>query len=221
LPIDIAVNENVLEPYPALCRDATGELGRFLRPRKSALNGPADGAGHIGGNPMRISSISSIAVAAIFLLGGLPASAEEEMNPAAMAKALQQASLPLEKAMKLTEREGKPISAKYEIEHGGLQLSIYTQKGNRFSEVIVDHKSGAVAKDEWIADADDMKAAQMQAAAMAKAKVSLDVAAEHAVGANAGYRAVSVIPKLDGDRPVAVVTLLKGDEVKKVNENLE
>ncbi len=170
---------------------------------------------------MRISSISSIAVAAIFLIGGLPAGAEEEMNPAAMAKALQQASLPLEKAMKLTEREGKPISAKYEIEYGSLQLSIYTQKGNRFSEVIVDHKSGAVAKDEWIADADDMKAAQMQAAAMAKAKVSLDVAAEHAVGANAGYRAVSVMPKLDGDRPVAVVTLLKGDEVKQVNENLE
>src|SRR5512139_3659876 len=101
---------------------------------------------------MRDNSLFSIAVAAVLLLCGFPAQAEEEMNPAALAKELQQASLPLEKAMKLSEREGKPISAKYEIEHGALQLSIYTQKGDRFSEVIVDHKTGAVAKDEWITD---------------------------------------------------------------------
>jgi len=94
-------------------------------------------------------------------------------------------------------------------------------KGGRFSEVIIDHKSGAVAKDEWITDADDMKAAQAQAAVMAKAKVSLDVATEHAVKANAGYRAVSVMPRLEGQRPVAEVTLLKGEAVKKVNEPLD
>ncbi|MBI2737356.1 MAG: hypothetical protein HYX38_12545 [Rhodospirillales bacterium] len=169
---------------------------------------------------MRSSSIFSIAAAAVLLLGGQRAWAEEEMNPAALAKALQSASLPLEKAMKVGEREGKPISAKYEIEHGALQLSVYTRKGDRFSEVIVDHRSGAVAKDEWITDGDDMKAAQAQAAAMAKAKVSLDVAAEHAVKADAGYRAVSVMPKLEGGSPVAVVTLMKGDEVRKVSEKL-
>ena len=64
----------------------------------------------------------------------------------------------------------------------------------RFSELIIDHASGAVAKDEWITDAGDLKAAQMQAAAMAKAKVTLDVAADNAVKGNAGYRAVSVMP---------------------------
>ncbi|HYX02668.1 MAG TPA: hypothetical protein VE963_11300, partial [Reyranella sp.] len=165
---------------------------------------------------MRRTSIISIATAAAVLLGGVWAWAGEDMNPAAMAKALQQASVNLEKATKVSEREGKPISAKYEIEHGALQLSIYTMKGGRFSEVIIDHKSGAVAKDEWITDADDMKAAQAQAAVMAKAKVSLDVATEHAVKANAGYRAVSVMPQLDGGKPVAVVTLMKGEEVKKV-----
>ena len=143
------------------------------------------------------------------------------MNPQAMAKALQQASLPLEKATKLTEREGKPISAKYEIEHGALQLSIYTMKGDRFSEVIINHTTGAVAKDEWITDADDMKAAQAQAAAMAKAKVSLDVATAHAVAANPVYRAVSIMPALAGSQPVATVTLLKGEDVKKVTEKLE
>jgi hypothetical protein len=170
---------------------------------------------------MRLNMLVSIVAASALLGGGLSVQAEEEMNPAAMAKALQQASLPLEKATKLNEREGKPISAKYEIEHGALQLSIYTMKGDRFSEVIINHTTGAVAKDEWITEADDMKAAKDQAAAMAKAKVPLDVATENVVKANAGYRAVSVVPKLEANHPIAVVTLLKGEDVKKVNEKLD
>ena len=170
---------------------------------------------------MQRKSILAASAAAVVLLAGPGAWAEEEMNAAAMAKALQQVSLTLETATKVSEREGKPISAKYEIEHGALQLSIYTQKGDRFSEVIIDHTSGAVAKDGWITDADDMKAAQAQAAAMAKAKVTLDVATEHAVKANDGYRAISVIPRLQADRPVAIVTLLKGEEVKKITEKLD
>lgn len=170
---------------------------------------------------MRQNLTISIAAVAALLLAGLPAWAEDEMNPAAMATALQQANLPLEKATKLSEREGKPLSAKYEIEKGALQLSIYTMKGDRFSEVIVDHKSGAVAKDEWITEGDDLKAAQAQAAAMAKAKVTLDAATASAVSANAGYRAVSVTPTLEGGRPIAVVILMKGEDVKKVSEKLD
>ena len=170
---------------------------------------------------MRQTLIFSIGAAAALLLASLPSWAEEEMNPAAMARALQQASLPLEKATKVSEREGKPLSAKYEIEKGALQLSIYTMKGDRFSELIIDHTSGAVAKDEWITDADDMKAAQAQAAAMAKANVTLDVATANAVKDNAGYRAVSVMPMLEGGRPVAVVILMKGEDVKKVTEKLD
>ena len=169
---------------------------------------------------MRQTSIVAIAAAAL-LLTASPSWAEDELNPAAMAKALHQASLPLEKATKVSEREGKPISAKYEIENGALQLSIYTMKGDRFSELIVDHNSGAVANDQWITEADDLKAAKAQAAAMAKARTTLDVAIETAVKGNAGYRAVSVMPKLEGDRPVAVITLMKGQDVKRVNEKLD
>ena len=170
---------------------------------------------------MRQNLIFSIAAAAALLFAGSSAWAEEEMNPAAMAKALQQASLPLEKATKVSEREGKPLSAKYEIEHGALQLSIYTMKGDRFSELIINHTSGAVAKDEWITDGDDLKAAQAQAAAMAKAKVTLDVATANAVKGNAGYRAVSVTPELEAGRPVAVLVLMKGEDVKKTTEKLD
>jgi len=170
---------------------------------------------------MKRSLLFSLAAAVAVLAASTSSWAEEDLNPAAMAKALQQASLPLEKATKLSEREGKPISAKYEIEHGALQLSIYTMKGDKFSEVIVNHNTGAVANDEWITDASDMKAAQAQAAAMAKAKVTLDVATAHAVQANAGYRAISIMPKLDSGRPVADITLMKGEDVKKVSEKLD
>ncbi len=169
---------------------------------------------------MQANSIFSIVAAGALVLAGLSARAEEKMDPATMAKALQQASLPLEKGAKLSEREGKPISAKYEIEHGALQLSVYTMKGDRFSEVIVNYTTGVVAKDDWITDADDMKAAQAQAAVMATAKTTLDVAIENAVKASAGYRAISVIPKLEGGQPVAVVTLMKNEDVKKVTEKL-
>jgi hypothetical protein len=171
--------------------------------------------------PMRLNSFLSIVAAPILLLGAASSTRAEDLNAAVMAKALQQAHLPLEKAAKLSEREGKPISAKYEIEHDALQLSIYTLKGDRFSEVIVDHTTGAVARDEWITDAKDMEAAQEQAAVMAKAKVTLDVVAEKAVKANTGYRAVSIIPQMEGGRPVAVITLMKGEDVKKVSERLD
>jgi hypothetical protein len=172
-------------------------------------------------NVMRQNSIFSIAAAAALLMAGLPSWAGDGMNPAALAKALQQASLPLEKALKVSWREGKPVSAKYEIENGALQLSIYTLKGDRFSELIVDHTSGAAANDAWITDSADMKAAQAQAAAMAKAKVTLDVVTANAVQGHPGYRAVSAVPALEDGRPIAVVTLMKGEQVKKAVEKLD
>ena len=150
----------------------------------------------------------------------LPAWAEEETNPAALAKVLPQASLALEKALKVSEREGKPVSAKYEIEKGALQLSLYTLKGDSFSELIIDHNSGAVAGEEVITDADDLKAAKEQAAAMAMTRATLDVPVVKAVQDNPGYRAISVMPKLEGGQPVADVILIKGPDVKKVTEKL-
>ena len=170
---------------------------------------------------MRQNLIFSIAAAVALLLAGPSSWAEEEMNPAAMAKALPEASVMLDQGLKASARDGTPISAKYEIEHGALQLSIYTLKGAQFSEVIVDHKSGAIKKSEPITDANDMKAAQAQSAAMAKAKLALDAAVGNAVKANAGYRAVSVVPMLAGNQPVATIVLMKGQDVKKVTEKLD
>src|SRR5437870_1949435 len=85
-------------------------------------------------------------------------------------------------------RSGRPISAKYEVEKGKLQLSVYTAKGDSFSEVIVNHKNGKIAKREPITGGDDLTAAKSQNEAMSKAKTSLQTAVSKAVKANKGYK---------------------------------
>jgi hypothetical protein len=94
-------------------------------------------------------------------------------------------------------------------------------KGDKFSEVIVDHKTGKVAKAEPITSGDDLAAAKSQSEAMAKANRSLEAAASEAVKENKGFRAVSVTPALKDGHPVADVTLAKGSEFKTVSEKLD
>lgn len=72
-----------------------------------------------------------------------------------------------------------------------------------------------------ITDGGDLAAAQSQRAAMARAKRSLADATSDAVKTNAGYRAVSAMPGLDNGRPVAEVTLARGDDRKVVTERLD
>jgi len=168
---------------------------------------------------MRKDFVVTVAVTGILAAVALSSRAED--NPGALAKALPEASVSLDRGLKVSEREGKPISGKYEIEDGALQLSVYTMKAGQFSEVIVDHKTGAIKKTEKITDADDLKNAKEQSQAMAKAKVSLNKALEDATKANSGYRAVSATPTLDAGKPVANITLMKGEDVKKVTEKLD
>jgi hypothetical protein len=56
---------------------------------------------------------------------------------------------------------------------------------------------------------------------MAKAKKTLLAAVDHALKANSGYRAISVIPEVKSDHPVAAVTLMRGEAVKTVTEPLD
>src|ERR1700687_2429207 len=130
---------------------------------------------------------------------------DDAENPE-LTKALRDAKISLQRGLTASTKEGKPISAKYEVEHGKLQLSVYTMKGDKFSEVIVDHKTGKVAKAEPIIKDDDLQAAKAQSGAMAKAKRSLAAAAAEAVKENKGFRAVSVMPAMKDDHPVADVT---------------
>jgi hypothetical protein len=145
----------------------------------------------------------------------------DDKEHAELAKALKTAKVSLRSGLQASAREGKPISAKYEVEHDRLQLSVYTMKGDMFSEVIVDHTTGKVAKVDPVTSAEDLTAAKAQGEAMAKAKRSLAAAAAAAVKANTGYRAVSVTPALKDGHPVAEVTLVKGAEWKTESEKLD
>jgi hypothetical protein len=83
------------------------------------------------------------AASALVAFAGASVRGEDEKNPA-LAKAMAEATVSLDEALKTSEREGRPLSAKYEIENGVFQLSVYVVKGNGFNEVIVDHKGGSI-----------------------------------------------------------------------------
>ncbi|TMA24056.1 MAG: hypothetical protein E6J62_02890, partial [Deltaproteobacteria bacterium] len=160
----------------------------------------------------------SLFVAAFSAVLALPSLAEEKGDLAAK---LPEAKVPLERAITASKASGTPVSAKYEVEDGKLQLSVYTAKGDSFSEVIVDHKTGKVAKSEPITSGDDLTAAKSQSEAMSKAKTSLAAAVSKAVKAHKGYKAVSAMPSVKDGRSVAEITLMKGADSKTVSEKLE
>ena len=171
---------------------------------------------------MRKTTIAlALLVAWVFVVPMGWAQKYDDKEHAELAKALKGVKITLEKGLSASESQGKPISGKFEVEDGKLQLSVYTMKGDKFSEVIVDHKTGKVAKTEAITGGGDLTAAKAQSGAMAKAKVSLRSATEKAVKANNGFRAVSVTPSLKDGHPVAEITLVKAEEFKTASEELD
>ena len=137
-----------------------------------------------------------------------PTARAEEDDTATLAAALKTAKATLQDGLRASKARGTPISAKFEIEDGKLQLSIYTMKGNDFVEVVADPKAGAIAYAQEITDAMDLNEAIEQQAAVAKAKVPLLAAADTAVNENAGSRAVSIVPELKIGQATAEVTCM-------------
>ena len=127
-----------------------------------------------------------VAAAGLAGAGAGPAWAQDD-ELEAMATALKDTTFTLQDGLKAGEREGQPISAQFEIDDGKLQISIYTTKGDDFSEVVADPKTGAIVKTEKITDTDELNDAADQKAAMAKAKTSLAAAADAAVKENSGF----------------------------------
>ena len=169
-------------------------------------------------------------IALIVMLGAVTAHAQnkeahDEAGEAvktapALAAALKEAKASLVDGLKAAEKSGTPISGKFEIEDGKLQLSVYTMKGDKFAEVIVDHKTGKIAKSEPITGGDDLTAAKKQAEAMAKTKRSLRDVVAKAEKANPGFKPVSVWADLESSGAKADVNLLKGSETKHVEDKL-
>lgn len=145
----------------------------------------------------------------------------QDDDVAALAAALKEAKFTLQDGLKASEREGRPISAQFEIDNGKLELSVYTAKGDDFTEVIADANSGAVVSAEKITDNDDLNDAMDQKAAMDKATVPLLEAVNTAEKENPGSRVVGIFADIEDGHAVAQVTLLQGTTAKKVSEKLD
>jgi hypothetical protein len=130
-------------------------------------------------------------------------------------------AIALERGIAASAREGTPISAKYEVEDGKLQLSVYTMKANTFSEVIVDHTSGKIGKVTPITEGEDLVAATSQKDAMTRARRPLAEATTQVVRAHRGQRAISATPRIKDGHPVAEIILASRNGQTTVYEKLD
>jgi hypothetical protein len=169
---------------------------------------------------MLIAAVLLGSVAVIGVAGHFAVLADDDDDDAGtLASALSAAKISLQQGLTASEREGQPISAKFEVEDGKLQLSVYTMKDGKFFETIVDHTTGTVAKVEPITEGEDLAHAKAQSAALTNAKKSLKEAADKA--AAPGGRAVSVTPDLKDGHPVASVAVLIGGGLRNSSEPLD
>jgi hypothetical protein len=167
----------------------------------------------------------TFALIVFFISAAIPFPALAQPGPATgrepLAREVRNAWLPLEGGMAVSRSEGTPISAKYEIDNGTFQLSVYTLDGDRFSEVIIDYSVGTVMKVDVITDSGDLAAAQSQKEIMARATRTLEAATAEVVRTNPGYRAVSAMPGLHGGRPVVEIILVNGTDWRTVFGSLD
>src|SRR5215470_12553956 len=89
-------------------------------------------------------------------LWAIPADAGmTDKDKAALAPVVTGSKVTLEQGLATSKKNGKPVSAKFEVENGKPQLSVYTVKdGSKYFEVIVDQSSGEIAKSEPITGGD-------------------------------------------------------------------
>ena len=124
-----------------------------------------------------------------------------DQEQAELANALSGVKVSLQQGLTASEREGQPISGKFEVDNGKLQLSVYTAKEGNIFEVIVDH------------------------VAMDRAKIKLADAATKAKGQANGEATdvlvVSAVPELKDNHPVVAVVLLQGKKFSTVSEPLD
>jgi hypothetical protein len=148
-----------------------------------------------------------------------------DQEEAELANALSGVKVSLQQGLTASEREGQPISGKFEVDNGKLQLSVYTAKEGNFFEVIVDHVTGGISKVEPITEGEDLAHARAQKAAMDRAKIKLADAAIKAKGQAKGEATdvlvVSTVPDLKDDHPVVAVVLLQGKKFSTASEPLD
>ena len=162
--------------------------------------------------PKAAIALLSVLVAAVWAGPAKPAMTDKDK--AELATAVSGAKVPLEQGLLVSKKNGKPVSAKFEIENGKPQLSVYIVKdGSKYSEVIVDHASGEIAKAEPITG-DDLTEAKKQSDGLFRATREIREAVKEAKHDNPGYLAVSVWPEMKDGHSMANVQLVKDNDWK-------
>jgi hypothetical protein len=158
---------------------------------------------------------------AAFVVGGEQDDEGARSTPVVFPRARQRAPVSLERGLVASERVGTPLSPAFELEGSARHLVVTTMQGDTFWEVIVDETTGHVATVEAITSGEVLTAAIAQRAAMVKARTSLRAAVKAVLTAHPGFRALRVVPTLQGVQPVAEMTLVKEGTVMTVLEPLE
>jgi hypothetical protein len=146
---------------------------------------------------------------------------DDDEGQEALIKLLGAAKINLQQGLAAGEQQGQPISAKFEVDDGRLQLSVYTAKDGKFFEALVNYGTGQVLRIEPITEGEDLAAAKSQVAAMAKANTSLKEAVDKAMVPSPNARVISAVPGLKDGRPIVSIALLDGEQVKTVQQSLD
>jgi hypothetical protein len=109
--------------------------------------------------------------------------AEGVQDDMALAATLKHVKGTLEDGLKAAERIGKPISAKFALEDGTLQLSLWVATEDGFDEFILYPVLRTVTEIYGFRDRDKLKVATGQKLAMDRARISLFSATQNAVKA--------------------------------------
>jgi len=139
---------------------------------------------------------------------------------AQIAKLLPLARISLGEALTIGARQGRPIAAGFEIDRGRLNLWVFVRKGGRFLELTLDYDSGEIVAAELITKREDLRNANSENQAVARAKMSLREATEKAMEENIGFRAVEITPRLDDGTPRAKIVLNRGEEFREISQDL-
>jgi hypothetical protein len=146
---------------------------------------------------------------------------DEKPDPVALWAALEDAKTLLESGLVASEPRGMPLSARFDLEDGDLQLIVYLATNDGFAQAIVDTNTGVVRWSEPISAVDDLADASAQKAAIDRSKLSLLSIVNQAVRDNQGARAVDVTPVLQEGHPLALITLLVNGRFVKVSRLME
>jgi hypothetical protein len=146
----------------------------------------------------------------------IPAGAAmSDKDKAALAPAVTGSKVTLEQGLATSKKNGKPVSAKFEVENGRPQLSVYTIKdGSKYYEVIIDQTSGEIAKAEPITGGEDLTVAKAQNDGMFRATRELREAVKEAKADNPGYNAASVWSEMKDNHSMATILLVKDNDWK-------